>query len=130
MSMIGLLNCHRKVCSPRPTAHETHTTASQKQLEDAGITKNGHSRLQVSAPPSEVVAGGRQCTSWPTITPSKTRCASLYRRIKRRVGRSLQEKFYCVNTSYPMDNCLSGRRRPARQTSEKDVLCFHRPAGP
>ena len=28
---------------------------------------------------------------------------------------------------YPMDNCLSGRHRPARQTSEKDVLCFHRP---
>ena len=35
--------------------------------------------------------------------------------------------FYCVNTSYPMDNSLSGRRRPARQTSEKDVLCLHRP---
>ena len=38
--------------------------------------------------------------------------------------------FYCVNTSYTMDKCLSGRRRPARQTSEKDVLCFHRLAGP
>ena len=31
---------------------------------------------------------------------------------------------------YPMDKCYSGRRRPARQTSEKDVLCFHRLAGP
>ena len=31
---------------------------------------------------------------------------------------------------YPMDNSLSGRRRPARQTSEKDVLCFHRPGRP
>ena len=31
---------------------------------------------------------------------------------------------------YPMDNSLSGRRRPARQTSEKDVLCLHRQAGP
>ena len=29
-----------------------------------------------------------------------------------------------------MDNSLSGRRRPARQTSEKDVLCFHRQVGP
>ena len=38
--------------------------------------------------------------------------------------------FYCVNTSYPMDNSLSGRRRPARQTSEKDVLCLHRQVGP
>ena len=34
--------------------------------------------------------------------------------------------FYCVNTSCPMDNSLSGRRGPARQTSEKDVLCLHR----
>ena len=38
--------------------------------------------------------------------------------------------FYCVNTSYPMDNSLSGRRRPARQTSEKDVLCLHQQVGP
>ena len=37
--------------------------------------------------------------------------------------------FYCVNTSYPMDNSLSGWRRPARQTSEKDILCFHRQVG-
>ena len=29
-------------------------------------------------------------------------------------------QFYCVNTSYPMDNLVG------RQTSEKDVLCFHR----
>ena len=43
---------------------------------------------------------------------------------------NLKVAFYCVNTSYPMDNSLSGRRRPARQTSEKDVLCFHRLAGP
>ena len=32
--------------------------------------------------------------------------------------------------SYPMDNCLSGRRRPACQTPEKDVLCYHWLAGP
>ena len=29
-----------------------------------------------------------------------------------------------------MDNSLSGQRRPARQTSEKDVLCLHRQVGP
>ena len=37
------------------------------------------------------------------------------------------EPFYCVNTSYLMYNSLSGQRGPARQTSEKEVLCFHRP---
>ena len=35
--------------------------------------------------------------------------------------------FYCVNTSYPMDNCFSTDR--SRQTSEKDVL-YILPAGP
>ena len=37
--------------------------------------------------------------------------------------------FYCVNTSYPMDNCFTGRRDRSRQTSEKDVL-YIIPAGP
>ena len=46
---------------------------------------------------------------------------------KHRYKINYKIRFYCVNTSYPMDNGLSGRRRPARQTSEKDVLCFHRP---
>ena len=43
---------------------------------------------------------------------------------------AFKRAFYCVNTSYPMDNSLSGRRRPARETSEKDVLCFHQQVGP
>ena len=30
--------------------------------------------------------------------------------------------FYCVNTSYPMDNCFTGRHDWSRQTSEKDIL--------
>ena len=37
--------------------------------------------------------------------------------------------FYCVNTSYPMDNCFTGRRDRSRQTPEKDVL-YIIPAGP
>ena len=36
--------------------------------------------------------------------------------------------FYCVNTSYPMDNCFTGRRDRCRQTPEKDVL-YIIPAG-
>ena len=37
-----------------------------------------------------MVARGRQCASRSTITPSKTCSANIYRRIKRRVGRSLR----------------------------------------
>ena len=34
----------------------------------------------------------------------------------------LQRAFYCVNTSYPMDNYQSVRHRPARQMTEKVAL--------
>ena len=37
--------------------------------------------------------------------------------------------FYCVNTSYPMDNCFTGRRDWSRQMTEK-VILYKLPAGP
>ena len=36
--------------------------------------------------------------------------------------------FYCVNTSYPMDNCFTGRRDRSRQMTEK-VILYKLPAG-
>ena len=42
-------------------------------------------------PPSlGLVVGGKECASRPTITSSASRSASFYRRIKRRLGRSLR----------------------------------------
>ena len=46
-----LTNSHRKASSPRPAAYETHTVASQKQLEGTGITRKGDPNSQVPAPP-------------------------------------------------------------------------------
>ena len=42
------------------------------------------------------------------------------RKVGTRPKTNLQ--FYCVNTSYPTDNCFTGRRDRSRQTPEKDVL--------
>ena len=42
---------------------------------------------------------------------------------------SKKRPFYCVNTSYPMDNCFTGRHDRSRQSPEKDVL-YIIPAGP
>ena len=81
-------NSHRKAGSPRPSTHETHTVASQKQLEGTRISREGCPSTKAPAPSLTMVARGRQCTSRPTITPSKTCSANFYRRIKRRVGRS------------------------------------------
>ena len=41
----------------------------------------------------------------------------------------MKKYFYCANTSYPMDNCFTGRRDRSRQMPEKDVL-YIVPAGP
>ena len=83
-------NSHRKARSPRPTTHETHTVASQKQLKGTRISREGYPSTKVPAPSLAMVVRGRQCTSRPTITPSKTCSANFDRRIKRRVGRSLK----------------------------------------
>ena len=85
---------HGKTGSLRLPTHETHSMASQKQLESTGITGKIHSSTKVTPPALTVVAGGKQCVTRPTITPHKTCSASLYRRIKRRVGRSLK-RIHC-----------------------------------
>ena len=83
-------NSHRKASPPRSTSYETHTVALEEQLEDTGITRKGDTHSQITPPPPKVVAGGKQCASRSTITPTKTCSADIYRCIKRRVGRSLK----------------------------------------
>ena len=83
-------NSHRETSSPRPTAHETPTVASQKQLEGTRISREDYPPPENPAPSLTMVARQRQCASRSTITPSKTCSADIYRRIKRRVGRSLK----------------------------------------
>ena len=80
-------NSYRKASSSRPTSYKTHSVAS---LEGTRITRKGDPNPQVPAPPFTMVAEGRQCTYRPTITPNITCSANIYRRIKRRVGRSLR----------------------------------------
>ena len=47
-----------------------------------------------------MVAGGKQCASRSTITPTKTCSADLYRHIKRRVGRSVK-RTHCKGNLVP-----------------------------
>ena len=83
-------NSHRKTGSLRPVTHETHSVAPQKHLEGTGISREGHPSTQVPAPTFTMVAGRKQCPPRPTITPHKARSANIYRRFKRRMGRSLK----------------------------------------
>ena len=84
------VDSHRETSSPRSVAHETHTVAPQKQLEGTGIFGKGQPSTQIPAPTLTMVAKRKQCASRSTITPHKTCSANVYRRIKRRVGRSFK----------------------------------------
>ena len=68
--------------------------APQKQLEGTRISGEDYPSTKVPAPSLTMVARRRQGASRPTVTPSKTCSANFYRRIKRRVGRSLKRVHY------------------------------------
>ena len=93
-------NNHRKASPLKLTSYETHTVALEEQLEGTRITRKGDTCSQISPPPPKVVAGGKQCASRSTITPTKTCSAYIYRRIKRRVGRSLK-RAHCKGNLVP-----------------------------
>ena len=129
-------NSHRKPSSPRPTTHETHTVASQKQLEGSRVTRKSDSNSQVPAPPPTVVSKRRQCSHRPTITPNKTCSANIYRCIKRRVGCSLK-RTHCKRvlvtarkqTAYKLSgtkSSLSSLERVSRPLYRQDSTCGNR----
>ena len=61
-----------------------------------------------------MVAGGKQCATGSTITPSKTCSANIYRRIKRRVGRSLR-RAHCKGNLVPSRKQVA--HKPSRAES-------------
>ena len=88
------VNSYRKTGPSRQTSYEAHTMAPQKQLEGPRITRKGDTSPHGTSPTLKMVDGGEQCAPRSTITPFKTCSADIYRRIKRRVGRSLR-RAYC-----------------------------------
>ena len=91
---------NRKTSPPRATPHEAHTVALEKQLEGPRVTRKGDTSSQIAPPPPKMVAGGKQCATRSTITPSKTCSANFYRCLKRRVGRSLR-RAHCKGNLVP-----------------------------
>ena len=88
-----ITDCHRKTGTLGQATYETHTVAPQKQLVSTGDTRESHPHSKITPPTSKVVAGGKQYYHRSTITPSRTCCANLHRRIKRRVGCSLKRAY-------------------------------------
>ena len=114
---------NRKTSPLRATTHETHTVALEKQLEGPRITRKGDPCSQIPPPSSKVVAGGRQCATRSTITPSRTCSANIYRRIKRRVGHSLR-RAHCKGNLVPTREQVAHKPLGAESSisSSKGVL--------
>ena len=129
-------NSHRKASSPRPATHETHTVVSQATLENTRITRKRNSNSQILVPSFTMVATGRQCSHRPTITPNKACSANLYRRIERRVGRSLK-RIHCQRdlvtarkqAAYKLfrtQGSVSGLKRVSKPLCKQDSTCGNR----
>ena len=90
MSLIGLLTATEK----QVHLGRLHMRPIQWHLKNnwrvPEIFRKGYPPTHVLAPPPTMVAGGRQCAPRTSLTPFATRSADIYRRIKRRVGRSLK----------------------------------------
>ena len=107
------INSDREASSPWPTTHETHSVASQKQLEGTGISGEDYPSTQILAPTLTMVARRKQRVARSTITPHKTCSANIYRRIKRRVGRSFRRahcKRVLVGAGKQVAHQLSGTK--------------------
>ena len=85
-----VVNSHRKTSSPRSPSHETNSVAFKKQLERTRVTRKEDSSAQVIASTLAVVARPRERPHRTTTTPNAACSANIYRRIKRRLGRSLK----------------------------------------
>ena len=130
------INSHRKTGSSRQITNEADSMASQKSMENTRILRKGDSSTQDFTSPFTMVAAGKQCPHRTTITPHATCSASLYRRIKRRVGRSLK-RVHCqrklVPTGKQATHKLSGAQsgsssltRVSRSLRGKNGSCSNR----
>ena len=89
-----LTDSHRKAGPLGSVAHEANSVASKEQLEDTRIVRKDNSSSEIPTPTLAVVAERRKRSHRSAFTPSKTRLTNLYRRVKRRLGRSLK-RAYC-----------------------------------
>ena len=129
-------NGHRKAGLSRPPTHEARAMAPQEQLEGTGIIRKVHSHTRFSTSTSKMVVGGKQCVARTTSTPTKPCSADLYRRIKRRVGRSLRRTHSqrrVVSTGKQtahqlprVESSLSGTKRVSKPLFRQDSTGGHR----
>ena len=85
---------HRKASGVGTPAYEAYSVAFKEALACPRSPGKDHSPAKVSPSSSEVVVGPKQGSERPTFTPLTTHPPSVYRRLKRRLGRTLR-RLHC-----------------------------------
>ena len=81
---------HREASVGWPSSHEADSVASKKTLACAGEPGEDYSGSPFSSPTPGLVVGRDQCAKRATLAPSSARPTDFYRRLKRRLGRTLR----------------------------------------
>ena len=82
--------CHRKTGMGQPPSHETGSVASKMTLACAREPGKDYSNPSLSPSTPGLVVRREQCTQGATFAPPATRPTYIYRRLKRRLGRTLR----------------------------------------
>ena len=83
-------HCHGEASLAGPSSHEAHPVAFETPLACARSPRESHSGSPVSPPSLGVVAERAKCVRRAAFTPSSTCSSTVYRRLKRRLGRTLR----------------------------------------
>ena len=85
---------NRKNGPRRPPSHETFSVASQGELDISSVIGQAPSLVRLHNSSSGLVAESTKCSQRCRSPPPRTQRSSVYRRLKRRLGRSLKSRFY------------------------------------
>ena len=81
---------HRKTSFVWASSYETDSMAFETSLARSRSSRESHSGPPFTPSTPRLVVRRRQCTGGPTFAPSSTRSSAVYRRLKRRLGRTLR----------------------------------------
>ena len=83
-------NCHGEAGVFRSSSYEAHSMAPEETLARPGGTREGYSGSSGTPPSSGLVARRGQCAERTALAPSSARGSTVYRHLKRRLGRTLR----------------------------------------
>ena len=81
---------HRKTSLVRTSSYEAHSVALEASLARPQGFRKDHTSSSITPSRPRLVVGREQCTKVPTFAPSSAHSLAVYRRLKRRLGRTLR----------------------------------------